>query len=371
VHRQTNLIAIAFLFICGGAWKAASQEIRPGVFSAQQPETLPLPTQGYEAYLVGELHGLQENEEFELQYLKQLHSASGLRDVAIEEDAVYENDAEAFVEGRSGRLPPALCLRAGILHGIRRFNTELHSDARIRVHLTDIDSPAAAIRQHLAAIRGRLKANNVSIPKETEIKALGLDTAARLKLLTKDSITRSELRTVELSILAYQQGLEVDVGPPRGSPYLDSREEAVASNIIDLIRIRRTPSLLVLYGSDHVSRTPRRDGGPDRNQPFLPMALRLEQSGIKAFSVVMFPPTGRSFWRGQESELPWTALDGHLASGETLDHVLSAVPGTQFLYVDTNRERARLPSQDISNMAVDAFLLFRSGAPMREHCGIR
>ena len=170
-----QLITIAFLFISGGAWKAASQEIRPGVFSARQPETLPLPTQGYEAYLVGELHGLQENEEFELRYLKQLHSASGLRDVAIEEDAVYENDAEAFVEGRSGRLPPPLCLRAGILDGIRRLNIELPRDARIRVHLTDIDSPAAAIRQHLASIKRRLKANNVSIPKETEIKALGTE----------------------------------------------------------------------------------------------------------------------------------------------------------------------------------------------------
>jgi len=138
-----------------------------------------------------------------------------------------------------------------------------------------------------------------------------------MNLVTTDSATRSELRTVELSILAYQQGLEVDVGSPKGSPYLDSREQAVADNIVDLIRIRRTPSLLVLYGSDHVSTTPRKDGGPNRDQPFTPMALRLEQSGIKAFSVVTFPLSGRSFWRGHESELPWTATDGHLASGET------------------------------------------------------
>jgi hypothetical protein len=332
---------------------------------------LPLPTQGYEAYLVGELHGLEGNEEFQLQYLRQLHSASALRDVAIEEDAVYENDAEAFVDGRSDQLPPALCLRAGVLDGIRRFNTELNRDARIRVHLTDIDSPAAAIRQHLDALKKRLKANNVSIPNETAIKTRGLETATRLKLLTTDSDARSELRTIELSILAYRQGLEVDLGPPKGSPYLDSREQAVASNIVDLLRTRKTQSLLVLYGSDHVSRTPRKDGGPDRNQPFTPMALRLEQSGIKAFSVVTFPLAGRSFWRGQESELPWTAIDGHLASGETLDQVISAVPGTRFLYIDTKRQRVRLPSQDISNMAVDAFLLFRSGAPMKDHCETR
>lgn len=364
----TNLLTVATLLICGSACTAASQEIRPGVSSAQQAQTLPLPTQGYEAYLVGELHGLEENEEFELQYLRLLHNASGLRDVAIEEKAVYENDAQAFVEGRSEQLPPELCLRAGILAGIRRLNTELNKDARIRIHLTDIDSPATAIRQHLAAIQQRLKANNVIIPDETAIKTRGLETVAQLKLLTTETALHSELRTIEFSIVAFEQGLEVGIGPSKGSPYLDSREQAVTSNIVDLLRLRGTPSLLVLYGSDHVSRTPRNDGGPERNQPFTPMALRLQQSGIKAFSVVTFPLAGHSFWRGQSSELPWTAIDGHLASGETFDQVLSAIPGTRFLYIDTKRQRARLPADDISNMQVDAFLLYRSGTPMRDHC---
>jgi hypothetical protein len=339
--------------------------------AAREPQTLPLPTAGYEAYLVGELHGLEENEEFELQYLRQLHSSSGLRDVAIEEKAVYQDDAQAFVDGRSDRLPSALCLRAGILTRIRNFNTELNSDARIRVHLTDIDSPTAAIRRHLAAIRKQLKANNVSIPDETAIKTHGLESAAQLKLLTTDSTVRSELRTIELSILALEQGLEVGIGPPKGSPYLDSREEAVASNIVDLLRLRGNLSLLVIYGSDHVSRTPRSDGGPARNQPFTPMALRLQQSGIKAFSIVTFPLEGRTFWRGQSSELPWTAIDGHLASGETFDQALLAVPDMRFLYIDTKRQHARLPADDISNMAVDAFLLYRSGTPMQDHCGAR
>ena len=368
--RGTSWLTVALLFICGGLWKAAAQEIRPGVWAAQQPETLPLPTQGYEVYLVGELHGLEENALFQLQYLRQLHSASGLRDVAIEEKAVYENDAQDFVDGKSDLLPPPLCLRAGVLNGIRRFNTELSADARIRIHLTDIDSPAPAIRRHLADIRTRLKANDVGIPEEAAIKTRGLEAAARLKSLTTDSTTLSELRTIELSIVAYQQGLEVDIGPPLGSTYLDSREQAVASNIVDLIRLRGTPSLLVLYGSDHVSRTPRKDGGPERNQPFTPMALRLQQSGIRAFSVITFPLAARSFWRGQDSELPWTAMDGNLASGETLDQVLAAVPGTRLLYIDTQRQHVRLPSQDITNMAVDAFLLFRSGAPMTNQCGV-
>ena len=102
------------------------------------------------------------------------------------------------------------------------------------------------------------------------------------------------------------------------------------------------------------------------------MALRLEKSGIETYSVITFPLSGRSSWRGRESEFPWTAKDGHLESGETFEKVLSTSgPATRFVYIDTKRQRASLPSQDISKMAVDAFVLFSSGAPMKNYCGTR
>jgi hypothetical protein len=348
--------------------RAMPQEIRPGVWASYELQTLPLPTRGYQAYLVGELHGIAENEEFDLQYLTQLHKTSHLHDVAIEEKAVYEDQAQAYVNGRSETLPEALCLRAGVLGGIRLLNAGLRKDERIRIHLTDIDSPATAIRQHLVALKKRItKAANVSIPEASEVKERGLETVGQLKQYRIDSRTRSELRTVEHSIRAYQQGFEVDIGPLKGSPYLEDREQAVADNIADLVKTR---SLLVLYGSDHVSKSKRKDGGPERDQPFSPMALRLEESGIRIFCLVTFPLAGRSFWRGNENELPFTAQDGHLASGETLDKVLATVPQARFIYVDTKRERVRLPSQDVSNFAVDAFLLFPSATPMKNHCAL-
>lgn len=369
--RRPSLPAIILLPLCGGAPPAVSQEIRPGVWAARAPQTLPLPTRGYQVYMVGELHGLEENADFELRYLALLRRKSGLRDVALEEKAVYEEDAQAFVDGASDTLPEALCLRAGILEGIRRLNAGPRN-ARIRVHLTDIDSPAGAIRRHLGAIRKRIAGSaGVSIPDATGIKEHGLETVGKLKQFRMDSRTQSELRTVEHSIRAYQEGLEVDTGIAKGSPYLEDREQAVASNIKDLIRVGKIRSLLVLYGSDHVSRTMRGDGGPNRDQPFSPVALRLERSGIKIFSVITFPLTGRSFWRGRVSDLPWTASDGRLESGETLDKVLAAAPETNFLYIDTKRQRALLPSEDISHYAVDAFLLFRSGTPMTNHCTTR
>jgi hypothetical protein len=125
---------------------------------------------------------------------------------------------------------------------------------------------------------------------------------------------------------------------------------------------------MVICGFDHVSNSERKDGGPNRDQRFVPMALRLEQSGLRTFSVVAFPLSGRSFWRGHSSELLWKASDGHLSSGETLDKMLVTVPDASFIFVDPKRERVRLPSQDVSNYAVDAFVLFPLGTPMKNAC---
>jgi hypothetical protein len=370
-HCGTSLKAIV-LFLCGLALAADSSLIRPGVWGAQQPETLPLPTQGYEVYLVGEIHGVRENADFQLRYLEQLHRSSGVRDLAIEERRVFEEDAQAYVDGRLDVLPPQLCLRASILEGIRRLNTDLREDARIRIHLTDIDSPAVAIRRHLVALQQRLGANGLRVPDESGIKEHGLETVTQLKHLNPDSATRSELRTVEFSIISLQQGLEFDLGPPKGVPYLDSREEAVAANIVDLIRVRGAHSLLVVYGSDHVSRTPRKGfAGPKRDQLFTPMALRLERSGLKTFSMLTLPLEGQTFWRGQTSDIFWTANDAHLASGETIDKVIATESEIRYIYIDPNRERAHMPGEDLNRMAVDAFLLFRSGTPISDRCGTR
>lgn len=136
-----NASTLSLIVFLGGAALTGIQPAAPGVQAARGTGDLPLPTQGVEAYLVGELHGLEENEVFQAEYLKRLYAESGVRDVAIEEDAVYEDAARAYVAHRSDSLPRSLCLRAGILSRIRRFNQELGRDA-IRVHLVDIDSPA-------------------------------------------------------------------------------------------------------------------------------------------------------------------------------------------------------------------------------------
>jgi len=138
-----------------------ADELRPGVWSAHTFADLPLPTAGYQAYLVGELHGLAENVEFQIHYLQRLNAASGVRDVAIEEDSVYEREAQRFIDGVTGELPRELCLRVGILQGIRALNGRLPANERIRIHLVDIDSPAIAIHRHLEILREELSATMV------------------------------------------------------------------------------------------------------------------------------------------------------------------------------------------------------------------
>jgi hypothetical protein len=368
--RIQNTLALLLLLIHASLTKA--QEARPGVWTASKVESLPLPTQGYQAYLIGERHGIEQTGEFLMQYLVLLHKTSGLRDVALEEKGVYEEQAQAYVDGRSGTLPESLCLRVEILSQIRTLNAGLQEAERIRVHFTDVDSPAWAIRQHLIALKKQIpEAASVSIPRADKLKQHGLQTVAQLKRFHLNSRTSTELRSVEYSIRAYQQGFEVDIGQNKGSPYLEDREQSVASNIQDLARTSESRPLLVLYGADHISKAMRKDGGPGRNQPFAPMALRLEKAGIRIFCLETFPLAGNTSWRGRQEPVYYTAKDGHLASGEKLDEVVASSHQAQFIYVDIQRQRVRLPTEDANQRIVDALILFPSGTPMKDHCPAR
>jgi hypothetical protein len=367
---MTTRLALTSLALLLTGWATGhAQELRPGVWAGGDLGTLPLPASGYQVYLMGELHGVRETEALLSRYLELLHAKTGLRDVAFEEDAVYQRGAEDYVEGRSSVVPEPLCLRAVFLEAIRRFNEGRRRDDLVRVHLVDIDTPATAIRQHLLAIKEQLPgAVTVRIPDVKGIKKRGLKAVDDLRKLTDSPRLLAELRTVRYSVLAHQQGLEVGTRGFKGSPYLDDREDAISSNIRDLLREPDCRGVLALYGSDHVSKARRKDGGPKRDRSFSPLALRLKESGVSVLSVVVFPLSGRMSWRGYAGELPYTARDGSLADRDTLDRVLAAAPGATVLYVDPKRQKIRLPSQDITAYVVDAFLLPASATAMEDRC---
>lgn len=369
LRRMSRFGMAALMVLAGGAATGRGEELRPGVWAGPDLSALPLPVSGYQVYLLGEQHGVKETEGLLAQYLARLYAGAGLRDVAFEEDAVYEREAEDFVNGKSSGLPETLCLRAGFLQVIRHFNEGRTGTGLVRVHLVDIDTPATAIRQHLLSIKERVAAAAaLRVPDAMGIRKHGLKVVDGLEKLPGAAPVSGELRTVRYSIIAYQQGLEVGTGAPKGSPYLDAREEAISRNIQDLLHEQDCPAVLALYGSDHVSKAQRKDGGPGRDRPFEPMALRLQQSGVKVFSLVTYPLAGHTSWRGRRGELPYAASDGSLADGETLDRVLAAAPGATLLYVDPRQQRVRLPSQDATAYGVDAFLLLASATAMENRC---
>ncbi len=345
---------------------ALAAEIRPGVWGAKEAAGLPLPVAAYQAYLVGELHGVERNAPFQLHYLDRLHTAAGVRDVAIEEDSLYERAAQRFVNGETNEMPRELCLRADVLRGVRELNGRLTPKDRIRIHLIDVDSPAEAIHRHLRILREEWKTDDIRLPAVEQIKRRGLGTVEKLKPRAPTAAGLAELRTLELSIQALQAGLEVNIGVPKGSTYLESREEAIAANLSGLVE--RYSTVLAFYGSDHISRTMRKDGGPKRNQPFKPLALRLQERAIRAYSLLTIPLQAEMQWRGQRMEMPWTAADGSLSTGETFDKVLTTDPGSDLFFIDRKREPARMVTTDLARYEVDGYVLFRASGPMRDSC---
>jgi hypothetical protein len=101
------------------------------------------------------------------------------------------------------------------------------------------------------------------------------------------------------------------------------------------------------------------------------MALRLERSGVKVFSLLTLPLGGALQWRGQKGGLFWSPGDARLSTGEPLDKVLSAAREAAFLYIDPKLEPMQLPSRDLNKFRADAYLLFASGTPLADHCAAR
>jgi hypothetical protein len=359
------------LLLSIGVAQILPQQVRPAVWAGNQVESLPLPTAGYQVYFIGEQHGLKENADFQLAYMAMLVNRANLRDVAIEEKSVYERDAQSYIDGGAKPLPAVLCLRASLLRRIRQLNSQLDPSRRVRIHLIDVDSPSSAICEHLVLLSKRIPhADTIIVPPPGEVKEHGQESVRALEKMTSDSQTRSELRSVAFAIRALQDGFEVGTGPAKGSPYLDEREEAMTENVEEQIRKGAKGGMLVICGFDHVSRRKRADGGPNRDEPFWPMAARLERSGLRVFTLVTFPLGGETFWRGRASQLLWGPNDGHLSSGERLDTVISSAPSMKLFYIDALREHVRLPSEDASNYGSNAFLLFVLGHAMAEECDL-
>ncbi len=187
----------------------AAQDLPPGVIGGTDYNSIPIPVSGYQIYMIGEFHGARETKSLLLAIMTRLHRESGLRDIALEEDQVYQSAARDYVDGEIDILPTALCLRTDVLETIRQFNASTDANERLRVHLVDIDSPIQAIREHLLDLKGRLGAQAVVIPDEQTLRERGLGLVDQMTPLANEDSLRAELETIRSSILAYREGVEI------------------------------------------------------------------------------------------------------------------------------------------------------------------
>jgi hypothetical protein len=292
----------------------------------------------------------------------------GLRDVFIEEDQVYQEDARAYTTWKTDVLPEGLCLRTDIIDVVRQFNRDLTSQERVRIHLVDLDSPAAAIRAHLIQLKQALgtPASNMVIPQGAQFAKKAAELVDVMKGLTTDSDINNQLGTVRYSLEAMAKGFEADTGPVKGFPWMEPREAGITHNVQYLLDNCSPGAALGFYGSAHVGKKPAAmefDGEPFW---YRSLAVRLEEQGIKVFSAYTVPLIGSMRWRGEEVERDGRALSFRVPDGRAMVDLMGEVPGNPIFYIDLSiavNARAFFDGERFNCLVV-----FRSATPMVDVC---
>lgn len=376
--KQKLRIALLLIFLTLTA--CGTNEIRPGVYVTDDVASLPLPTEGYRLYIVGEAHGNRETKLLFITYLKRLHAEAGIRDVILEEDQAYESVANAFVSGESDTLIPELCLRTDVLTLIREFNAAQPDGEKIKVHLVDVDSPMSTVHLHLQSLREQIgaPAEAIQIPElaefETwkrgemyklirELEAAAVDNPASL----------NGLETAHDSLRWYFLGNRIETGEAVGyrALFAPIREEVITRNVQFLLESLGDKPLLAFYGSAHGIKL-QADPNPPRDG-FASWAQRIFESGIPVYSLDTLPLSGGYFWRGSLYPYGDGIESSRLPDGANLGQLLIE-QDKSILYVDFRAEEnamSTLPSEyaDIpAGQVYDGEVIFREATPMEDAC---
>ena len=377
--KAKTLAILITIILCAGCTHAG--EIRPGIFIASDPATLPLPTSGYQLFVVGETHGYQETKQILFAYLKHLHQSASLRDVILEESPAYESEANAFVQGRTDSLAKGLCLRTDVLNGIREINASLPQNEQITVHLVDLDTTIAATYAHLQKLKTEIgpAAVAIQIPDyeifKHQSKSEALD---QLNQFTQaagdDENIHNGLETVRSSLLLYFGDNEY----ANGQGYLGTdkgyiiREDGIAANASHLLKILNGKTALVFFGSAHTVKSQRAIAGEPEG--FKPWVLQIMDSGVKVYSLDVEVHSGKWFWRGQALDVNPGDDKIQFANGTSLASLFDDLNDQNFLYVNlkTGKNAAihALPGlNDIpAGKIYDGLFLIKQGTPMQDAC---
>lgn len=103
-------------------------------------------------------------------------------------------------------------------------------------------------------------------------------------------------------------------------------------------------------------------------------AHRLADSGVEIYSLRGWSLSGRSYWRGTESDVTGDASQIRFADGSSLATVLEAAPGAAIVYIDLRSSahastRLGDPFLDVPARTVyDGLVVFREARPMEHTC---
>lgn len=382
MRKQVILLLIAVCCLSGCVTQQSLPEnvtvVRSGIFATNDITSIPFPTSGYDIYLVGESHGMHEIEMLFCDYLKDLNECTGLRDIALEEDNLYERKANQYINGDSDTLPAGLCLRTNILEGVRNINSALPDDKKIRVHLVDVDCTPEAIHEHLLLLQKEIgsSAEHIDIPSLSEFYWLEKDTmvdlVTQMKKTTEDDSLLHELETITSSMHFHKTGSDFGIGrgyiDPDGFPI---REEQITKNI-QYVQEKTGGPILALFGSAHgmkVNASLGSQAPPDMK----PLAQQLIEGGAKVYSACVFPMSGEKYWRGSGASFQGDPTKIQFADGSTLESIMEAAPESNIIVIDLRVKRnantlikyfKEIPAGQI----YDSFIVFREVTPMEDKC---
>lgn len=351
---------------------------------------MPLPLVGYDLYILGEPHGIHELHTFTLAFLERLHRYSAVRDLILEEDQVFEREAQAYVSGGSSVIPPGACLSGDLLDGVRQLNEGLAQEDQIRVHFVDLDSTIHNVHKHMQILVQALgeRGEGIPIPPLQEFNTWTyeeqLDLAQALAAVGDQGHLMREIETVRASLLWLANGngipaedplgIELPVTLIPGSQWV--REETITRNILDLVESGQARPALVSYGAWHVQKFPAL---PFFNEvsPFdnYPLVQRLGDAGIPLYSLALYAEQGTSSVRGQIAEItPWVDPSQIYLGDMRLSWLLEQAAPNNQLFVDFRVE----PNASTilgtrfglvrAGRVFDGLLLFRQVSAMKDFC---
>jgi len=366
-----------------------TQNLRPGVYTTNEIDALPLPTSGYELYVVGEPHAEREAHQLVFSYLKTLYETAGMRDIILEQiSPAYERDVNAYVLGHDDIVSPKWSFVADVVIDVRMFNDTLPDSEKVRFHLVDIDPDFADMYTHLQVLREELgaAAMGIDMPSLSEFRTW--DEAEMLALVDQMAYVSqgrpgiiSELTTVEDSIrsyVAWQRFGMKEISESEFIEQLSIREERIAQNTQNLLAKLDGAPVLALYGGWHAQKHPAMivPLGSFSSPVFMEIqswVQRLAESGVSIYSVLAWGISGEAKVKG--SYLQQVDRDPHqmrFSDGITLGDVFDANPQHSIVYVDLRlgtNSTLRLGDdfQDVpAGEIYDGIILFREVSPVEQ-----